>query len=191
MKRIASLFATLPLALLAAGFVAAAETPGDSIYVLKVGLENQDGRAFALADRAGKPQLVSMFYTSCQYVCPLIIDTLKKTQHELEAAERKRVDVLLISFDPDRDTVPRLKETFAERKLDAASWTLARTDERSVRKLAATLGVQYRALANMEINHSTSLVLLDAQGRIVAKTDKLGAVDADFVAAIHRALAPH
>src|SRR5262249_61579030 len=124
-------------------------------------------------------------------VCPLIIDTLEKTQHELAAAERARVDVLLVSFDPGRDTVPRLKQTFAERKLDAASWTLARTDERSVRKLAATLGVQYRALANMEINHSTSLVLLDAQGRIVAKTDKLGAVDPDFVAAIHRALAPH
>jgi protein SCO1/2 len=60
-----------------------------------------------------------------------------------------------------------------------------------VRKLAATLGVQYRALANMDINHSASLVLLDAQGRIVAKTDKLGAVDPDFVGAIHRTLAPH
>ena len=49
-------------------------------------------------------------------------------------------------------------------------------------------GVQYRALANRDINHSTAIVLLDADGRIVARTDKLGDVDAEFMAALHKAL---
>ena len=130
-----------------------------------------------------------MFYTSCQYVCPLIIETMKKTQHALSDAEQARLKVLLVSFDPERDSAARLQEVFDERKLDAGSWTLARTDAPSVRKLAAVLGVQYRALANREINHSTYIVLLDADGRIVARTDKLGAIDPEFVAALHKALA--
>jgi protein SCO1/2 len=172
----------------AAPSLRAEEIPGDSVYRLPVALVDQDGHGFALATRAGKPQLVSMFYTSCQYVCPLIIDTLKKTQAGLDPTERAKLDVLLISFDPARDTPARLKQVFGERKLDAATWTLARTDERSVRKLAAVLGIQYRALAGGEINHSTALVLFDAQGRVLARSDRIGAVDADFVAAVKSAL---
>lgn len=162
--------------------------PGDSIYRLPIALTDQDGKDFHLADRRGTLQLVSMFYTSCPYVCPLIIDTIKKTQRALSADEQKRLQVLLVSFDPERDSVARLKETAGQRKIDAATWTLARTATPSVRKLAAVLGVQYRALANREINHSTSIVLLDKDGRIVARTDKLGEIDADFVAALHKAL---
>ena len=167
----------------------AAELPGDSLYQLPITLVTQDGKSFQLPERRGKAQLVSMFYTSCQYVCPLIIDTMKKTQAALPAAERARLDVLLVSFDPERDTPQRLKEVFGQRKLDARSWTLARTDEHSVRKLAALLGVQYRALVNMDINHSTALVLLDADGRIVARSDKLGEVDHEFVEKMRTALA--
>lgn len=175
----------------AAAAFALSEPPADSLYQLKLELVNQDGKNFALGERAGRPQLVSMFYTSCPYVCPLVIDTLKKTQNELSAAERARLDLLLVSFDPERDSAAKLKETFVQRKLDAATWTLARTDERSVRKLAAALGVQYRELENGEVNHSVALVLLDARGRIVAQTDKYGAIDPQFVDTLHKALAAH
>ena len=167
----------------------ATELPGDSLYQLPITLVNQDGARFQLPDRRGRPQLVSMFYTSCQYICPLIIDTLKKTQASLTAPERGKLDVLLVSFDPDRDTPERLKEVFGKRKLDAHSWTLARTDEHSVRKLAALLGIQYRALANMDINHSGALVLLDADGRIVARSESIGSVDQEFVTKLRAALA--
>jgi len=34
-------------------------------------------------------------------------------------------------------------------------------------------------------------VLLDADGRIVARTDKLGDIDPDFVAAMHALLSKH
>ena len=180
---------TLAIVFLSASAVGvAAELPGDSIYRLPVALADQDGHDFRLADRRGTPQLVSMFYTSCQYVCPLIIDTMKKTQHALNTGEQAKLKVILVSFDPERDSAARLGEVFTERKLDASRWTLARTDAAAVRKLAAVLGVQYRALANREINHSTSIVLLDGDGRIVARTDKLGAIDPEFVEALHKAL---
>ena len=159
---------------------AAVELPGASLYRLDIALVDQDGRGFRFGDRQGKPVLVSMFYTSCQYVCPLIIDSLRKTQAALARDGGGKIDVLLVSFDPQRDTPARLAQVFAERKLDA-SWTLARTDAASVRKLAAVLDIQYRALANGDLNHSSTITLLGGDGRILARTDKLGEVDAEFV----------
>jgi protein SCO1/2 len=42
-------------------------------------------------------------------------------------------------------------------------------------------------LANGDFNHTSALVLLDAEGRIVARTEKIGSVpDPEFVAAVRR-----
>src|SRR5262249_45736116 len=112
------------------------------------------------------------------------------TQNALTQDERSRLDVLLVSFDPARDTVAKLDQVFGERKLDASTWTLARTDERGVRTLSAALDIQYRALANGDVNHSTALVLLDADGRIIARSDRIGDADPRLVEALHKALVP-
>jgi len=47
--------------------------------------------------------------------------------------------------------------------------------------------VQYRALADGGFNHSGVLTLLDNDGRIVARSDKLGDVDPEFLAAVQKA----
>jgi protein SCO1/2 len=167
----------------------AAELPGDSVYRLPVALADQDGRAFHLADRAGKPQLVSMFYTSCQYMCPLIIEALKRTQKAIARDGQAPPDVLMVSFDAQRDVPAHLKAVFGQRKLDAATWTLAHTDAASVRQLAAVLDIQYRVLPDGEFNHTSVMIVLDAQGRIAARTDKMDGLDADFVAAAKKAFA--
>lgn len=169
----------------------AAELPGNSVYRLPVVLADQDDRAFHLVDRTGKPQLVSMFYTSCQYMCPLIVESLKRTQKAIAQDGQTKPAVLMVSFDVQRDTPAHLKEVFGQRKLDAATWTLAHTDAASVRQLAAVLDIQYRALPDGEFNHTSVMILLDAQGRIAARTDKMDAIDADFVAAAKKVLARH
>ena len=167
---------------------AATELPATSVYRLDVPLVDQDGRALRFDEKRGGPMLVTMFYTSCKYVCPLIIDTLLATDRALDPAERARLGVLVVSFDPERDDPSALKRVADKRRLDVPRWTLARTEAPDVRKLAAVLGIQYRALADREINHTSSLVLLDAEGRIVARTDKLGEVDPAFVAKVKATL---
>ncbi len=164
--------------------------PGDSVYHLDVPLVDQDGRGLRFADARGKPRLVSMFYTSCKYVCPLIIDSLLKTEHALPAAERGKLDMLLVSLDPERDTPQALKRIADQRKLAAPHWRLARTDEAHVRRLAAVLGIQYKQLEDGEFSHSSALILLDGEGRILARTERLGETDPQFVAAVGRAIAP-
>lgn len=172
-----------------APFAAQATLPSDSVYHLDASLLDQDGQPMDFARMRGKPRVVSMFYTSCRFVCPLIIDTLKKTEHALSDAERARLDVLLISFDPDNDSPAALKHIADKRHLDTTRWRLARAEAADVRRLAAVLGIQYRQLQNHEFSHSSALVLLDARGRIVARTDRLGEADPEFVATIKRVLA--
>jgi protein SCO1 len=180
----------LVLACAAIGGDASPLIPADSVYQHAANFSDQHGKEFKLADRRGKPQLVAMFYTSCQYVCPLIIDSAKGVEHALNEKERAGLAILLVSIDPARDDTAALRSVFHKRKLDATRWTLARTDESSVRMLAALLGVRYRALVDGEYNHTSALFLLDSQGRKLASSAKLGSVpDADFLASVRAALA--
>ncbi len=172
----------------AAGLATPTALPSDSIYQLRVALTDQDGKTDSLGERRGQPMLVSMFYTTCKSVCPMLIDALRDTEAKLSAEERARVPVLMVSFDPVHDTVAVLKQTADERRLDPGQWTLARTDATSARKLAAVLGIQYRALADGEFNHTTALILVDADGRVVGRTTKLGDADPAFVKKIRTAL---
>jgi protein SCO1/2 len=164
------------------------DLPGDSLYQLDVPFTDQTGRHFALRDLRGDPQIVAMFYTSCRYVCPLIVDTAKAVERAVPAALQPRVHVLLVSFDPERDDVAALATVADKRHLDPSRWHLVRTDAGHVRELAAALGIQYRKLVDGEFNHASVVSVLDAQGRIVGKSSTLGAADPALVAALIAAL---
>lgn len=180
--------ALFSLAALAAFPAAAAAPPGDSVYRLAANLVDQDGRAFSLAALAGTPVLASMFYTSCDMVCPMIFETVHATLRALPPADRAAVKVLMVSFDPARDTVTVLKKTAEARGCDG-QWLLARGDEATSRKVAAVLGIQYRKLADGEFNHSSTVLLLDREGRIAARSGKLGAADPALVKEARKAIA--
>ena len=168
--------------------VLAASPPGDSIYQLHPALTDQDGHPYDLAATRGAPVLVSMFYSGCEMVCPVIFETIAQTVKALPEAERARVRILMVSIDPARDTVDVLKATATRHGCDER-WRLVRAGDADVRRIAAVLGVQYRRLPSGEFNHSSAILLLDAEGRIVTRTGQLGTVDTGFVAAIHESLA--
>jgi protein SCO1 len=167
-----------------------AELPGDSVYQLSLPLVDQTGKSFDFASLRGKPRLITMFYTSCPYMCPLIIDTARMTERQLTESQRARLSVLMVSFDASRDDPATLKAQADMRKIDTTRWTLARTDAVNVRKLAAILGIQYRQLDDGDFNHSSVLILLDGEGRIIARSDVMGKTDPEFIAAIKRVLDP-
>ena len=165
--------------------------PQDSVYQLDARLVDQSGKSLALRDLRGRPRVVAMFYTSCRYICPLIIDSAIGVEKRLTPAEKAALGVTLVSMDPRRDTPAALMSVANRRRMDLARWSLLRPDPGDVRAIAGLLGVRYRELADGEFNHTSALVLLDADGRIVARTEKIGSVaDPAFVAAVRTALAP-
>jgi len=173
--------------------VAAAPTPPplprDSVYQSAAQFTDAQSRRFAWSAKRGQPQLVSMFYTSCKFVCPMIVDGGKAIEQRLSAEERARLGVTLISLDPRRDTPEVLARMMRERELDPARWTLARPDPKDLRAIAELLGIRYRALTDGDFNHTTVLVLLDADGRVIARTERVGGLpDPAFLAAVRQTL---
>lgn len=171
-------FAALMLALLFAVDVIARDSdPSDSIYQLDARLTDQAGRLIGLDVYRGSPVLITMFYGSCQATCPLIIDTLRSTERGLSPEQRAKLRVLMISFDPERDTPAALAQIAATRRIDTARWTLATADANTVRDIAALLDVQYRRLPSGEFSHSAVITVLSARGEIEARSGKLGRAD--------------
>ena len=168
-----------------------APLPRDSVYQLPLQLTDQSGNTSDWRTRRGKPHLVSMFYTSCQYICPLIVDSGKAVEKNLTPEQQRRLGILLVSMDPKRDTPAALQSIVDKRHLDTTRWTLASPPARDVRAVAGVLGIRYRQLADGEFNHTSALVLLDADGRVLARTEQVGSrPDPDFIAAVRAATGP-
>lgn len=164
------------------------EWPSDSLHHLAFKFEMSDGRAEPIAATAGRVRVVSMFYASCPMVCPLTFETIRQIEKSLTAAERPLFGVVVISIDPARDTPDALHTLAKARHLDEKAWRIGRASPADTRTLAAALGIQFRALDNGDFNHSTVLVLLDPQGRIVGRSSKLGVPDPTFLHLVRRAI---
>jgi protein SCO1/2 len=92
-------------------------------------------------------------------------------------------------MDPARDTPAALMKVVRERRIDDKRWSLASPQPDAVRGVAGVLDVRYRQLADGEFNHTSALILLDSDGRIVARTEKMGsAVDPAFIAKVKATL---
>lgn len=169
---------------------AALELPRNSLYQLDVAVTDQDGHTTSWRDSAGSssgPRMVSMFYTHCDYVCPMLFEAIRNIELQLPPTQRQLLQVGLITLDPERDDIAALKKTADQRGGDAARWRLYRTQPKEVRKLAGVLGVQFRQLKNGEFNHSTLIILIDAQGIELARTDNITKTDANFIKAVLKA----
>jgi protein SCO1/2 len=158
-----------------------AELPDDSYYQLDVVLETQAGETLKFAEMQGKPVIVAMFYASCPQVCPMTISTVRAIESQVLPEHRNRLSVLMITLDPERDTPDELAALAGRHRVDDERWRFARTAPTDVRPLAALLGVQYRNLPDGNINHSTLILLLGADGREIARTGKLGVPAPAFV----------
>jgi protein SCO1 len=149
------------------------ELPVDSLYQLRVPLLSQRSDTVSFDLDRGHPTLVSMFYGSCPAACPMLVNSMQVYESQLDPASRGRLRVLLVSFDAERDTPPKLEEFARLHRTDPARWTFASASETDARKLAALLGLRYRQLPDGNFDHSLVITLLDPQGRVLAATATL------------------
>ena len=111
-------------------------------------------------------------YTYCPDVCPMSLAVVRQTLSELDEAERERVVPLMISVDPERDTIERLAEYtgyFGDAFIGATG------SEAQLEELAERYGVVWRRVETPEsamgytIDHSYSLYLVDREGTILRR----------------------
>jgi protein SCO1/2 len=158
--------------------------PAAEAYDADIVIEDQSGKRSPFAQSTGHARIVTMFYASCPMACPLTIDTIRALERQLTPEERDNLDVLMVTLDPRHDTRGVLRKIISERDLDTTRWKLARTSQGDVRRLSALLDIPYRKLENGDFNHASVLVLQEADGNPVARSSRIGSVDAQFLAAV-------
>lgn len=136
-----------------------------SLHELTSVWKDQNGKTFQWKDTQGKVLLVSMVYTSCQQTCPLIMSEMSALQKALPAALQDKVEVLLFSMDPKRDTPERLKAYAQERKLNP-NWRLLNGAEDDVQELGAVLGFRYKKMETGDFAHSNIFTVVDQKGQM-------------------------
>ncbi len=170
--------------------VAATAPPTDkSLYQLESKWTSDAGREVKLGVLRGRPQIVAMFFTTCEYACPIIVENMKAIEQALPDALRSKVDFLLVSFDVARDTPEALKAYRAKSQLAIARWTLLRGKEDDVRELAALLGINYQRDAKGQFSHSNVITVLNSEGEVAFQQEGLNKDARETVAAIEKMLA--
>lgn len=171
---IRALFAVLTLAL-APGAARAdeAKAASESLYQLPVRLTDQAGAKAGFDVFRGHPVVVSMFYGSCPAACPMLVEALHRLEGRLTPRQKAGLRVLLVSFDPDRDTPAALSKMVRERGVDPARWKLAAAPEDEARELAALLGIKYRRMPDGAFDHTSVVALLDRDGVLVGRWEGL------------------
>lgn len=152
-----------------------------SLYQLESKWTSDMAREVRLGVLHGKPQLVAMVFTSCEYACPIIVNDLKRIEAALPENVRTNVGVLLISFDHERDTPKKLGEFRKRMELPVERWTLLRGEADDVREIAALLGVNYRKEARGQYAHSNVISLLNTNGEVVFQQSGLNIPTAEMV----------
>ncbi len=145
----------------------------DSVFNINDQWTAADGKTFQLSKLGGKPTVIAMVYTSCQYVCPLTVQNIKRIERSLTEAQAAKVNFALFSFDPERDTPAKLSAFAKLHNITAPSWTLAQGSTGSVRKLAVTLGVKYKKVAGGDFEHDATISILDSNGVIKFQADAM------------------
>lgn len=136
-----------------------------SIYQLESRWTRSDGKQVGLADLRGKVRVLTIFYASCDYACPILVGRMKSLQAALPEARRDQVGLVLVSMDPANDTPERLAE-YAERMELEGDWTLLQGQDGDVRELGALLGFRYRRQPEGGFSHSNMITVLDREGRV-------------------------
>jgi protein SCO1/2 len=127
---------------------------------------------FALATLRGRPVVLTMFFASCGYACPVLVSDMQRLRELLPAEVRAEAKFVLVSFDTERDTPEALRE-FRERSGLDEAWVLLRGDEDAVQELAMLLGIKFKRDANGQFSHSNLLTILDGEGEIAHRRNGL------------------
>ena len=145
-----------------------------SIYQTESQWTTDTVKQIKLAELKGRPQVVVMFFASCQYACPILVHDLQKIEAALKLEQRARVGFTLVTIDPKRDTPAALASFRTTRVLPAETWTLLHGESDDILELAALLGVKYKEDANGQFAHSNIITVLNADGEVVHQLVGLG-----------------
>jgi cytochrome oxidase Cu insertion factor (SCO1/SenC/PrrC family) len=144
-----------------------------SVTELDTEMRTQAGEAVNLARSSGMPSALAFFYTRCGNParCARTVEAMATLRRLLDRSGwGQRVRCLLITFDPERDSVEELKRFGESRSLALGPrMLLLRAEPQRLQRVIDGLEVPVNFNADRVNTHGLALFLLDSQGRLVRK----------------------
>ncbi len=131
-------------------------------------LMTSTGEPMSLSDFRGQFVLLYFGYTFCPDVCPTTLNDLKAAREILGPKRAEDVQVLMISVDPERDTVEQLASYLPY--FDPSFLGMTGTEE-EIQALASRFGIFFEkhegtSAAGYLVDHTAVVTLIDDEGYV-------------------------
>ncbi|WP_206129770.1 SCO family protein [Burkholderia sp. Ac-20379] len=176
-RRLIAAAATCLLAGSAAAGLAGCQ-PQPAFQNLDITGNTQFGKDFALPDTAGRMRTLADFkgravvlvfgYTHCPDICPTTMADLAQAMQTL-GPDAKRVQVLLVSVDPERDTAALLAQYVAA--FDPSFVALRPADDAQLKQVAKAFRIYYakspgKTPGSYTMDHTAASYVFDPDGKL-------------------------
>jgi len=152
-----------------------------------VNFTDHNNQPFGIEQLRGKWSILFFGFTNCPDICPTTMQTLKMVKQKVsDAGMWEPFQVIMVSVDPERDSIERLKNyvPFFDSEFIGISGDVEHTTE-----FAKNLGILFfkgKANANgYDVDHGASLILVDAEGEyagVISAPHKADEISSDLIA---------
>lgn len=135
-------------------------------------LYDQTGKVVSPARFRGKQIMLNFIFTRCQVarMCPLATENMRVAQRKAKEAGVDDVEFISITLDPEYDT-PGVLLTYAkQRGIDTSNFSFLTGPESAIKDLLTQFGVIAKFEGSI-LNHTVSTLLINAEGKIIWRTD--------------------
>ena len=149
----------------------------------EIKMTNQDGQPVQMDELNDKWSLLFFGYTFCPDICPTTLAQLRQIKSELPQAAQDKLQIVLVSVDPNRDTPQQLKQYLGYFDPTFVGLTPGSVDE--LQTLANAVSIPFipadTSKPNYTVDHSGNLALIGPDGtqrgfiRAPFNTQKMGA----------------
>jgi len=132
-------------------------------------LVRADGKAFRIADFAGKPLIISLVYSSCYHICPQITQSLARAVDVAnDALGEGTFQVATIGFDTEYDKPSAMRAFAKQQGISSDNWHFLSADAPTVWRLSDDIGFSFTP-SSKGFDHLTQTTIIDQQGRVYAQ----------------------
>lgn len=137
-----------------------------SRHLPAITLTNQDGQPVLINELKDKWSLLFFGYTYCPDICPTTLSQLRQIKSELPKAVQDKLQVVLVSVDPNRDTPQQLKKYLSYFDPQFVGLTPGSTEQ--LQTLANAVSIPFippdTSKPNYTVDHSGNLALIGPDG---------------------------
>jgi protein SCO1/2 len=143
-------------------FAATEQRTGASLDQLPQTWTNDRAQQLTLATLESHRVVLTMAYSSCHRICPMVIDEFKRMQQRADA-RGETVEFVIVGYDPKNDSPAVWHQYRLTRRLDRENWHFLSGSSAATRELARQLGFPFWQM-DEHVMHESRAVLFDAHG---------------------------